>query len=476
MPMIFGGLGLDKKDMSILFRNCFSLLIGVLTIGNSIAQRHEIETIKFHATEQDEVSGKPWFPDRNEKYINHKYYNKANQLVAEVKFVQYSDTSIIKQISETSNKYNLNGLLSASTYVSEYDNLIRKTTVNYDYGPSGKPIRTESINYSGNNPSKKYSQSVVLKTYNAKDSLSIQRDSTLIDYEANKWQVYVQKYEYDDKNRLKSIGYSLNPNAENFQTTTKYIYLNGVNIETKITKYYYNGAVIQTDTLINSTNNIGRKEESRNPYGGITINQFNKKNQLIETSDSASYKISKNKYFYNTENLIDKEFINYDDTFSGYAHINKYEFETIYIYDNKKRKQKVVTTGWFKSNNGGYPFRKFFFQNSYTYEYSSENKEKSNRDDLLIFPNPAIDKIQIRNSLGIECIRQISITNVVGTEVFRQSFPKKEISIDNQIYFINGICNQTIQLPPLAKGIYFVNIVAGNGELVGKKLMISNFE
>jgi hypothetical protein len=473
MHLIFGDTDLNHKNMVLFFRSYFILLIWVFALGNAKAQRLEKEITKFYATEQDEVTGKPWIPDRNAKYINHKYYNKINQLISEVNFVQYSDTSIIRQLSETNYKYDVNGLLTENTYLSENDNLI-KSTIKYSYSPTGKPIRIESIGYLGNNPSQKYSHNIILKTYNAIDSLSIQQDSTLINYDTGEWQFYFTKFEYDQKNRLKNVSYSPNSNALNFETIREYFYLTSQNNDTKITKYYYKSAIVQTDTLIITTNNIGRKEEGFTTYGGIRINQFNKKNQLIEIYDSASYQISKFKYFFNTDNHLEKEEVFYDDTFSGYAHISKYVYETKYIYDEKKRKQKVVTSGWFKSNSGGYPYRKYFFQNSFNYEYSSEINEKSTTDDLLIFPNPATDKIQIRNSLGIECIRQISIINIAGTEIFKQSFPKKEISINGQVYIKNGVCNQTILLPPLAKGLYFVNIITGNGKLVGKKLMISN--
>jgi Secretion system C-terminal sorting domain len=326
----------------------------------------------------------------------------------------------------------------------------------------------------GNNPSKLYSKAISNLLYNSIDSLAFQLDSSAnFNGSEPTWFIIGNKYEYDSKNRLIKHGLTLDPNEKNIPPYYEYIHQSNNGKEIKITNFYYQGQVINSDTLIKNTNTIGLKIESISKYGGSSILQYNTLGQLIEKADTSIYKISNTKYGYNSKGLLINEKVFYDDTISGYAHVAKVDYQVNYKYDDKNRLMNYNSKGWFISNNN-HPKLKYFFQTNVDYITNLEKESVS--DDVLIFPNPASTKIQITNALNIECMQSISINNTLGEQLIYKNFPNKEYIFEpGEAYTpnTNGTCTQIIHLPDLPNGMYFVNIKTGTNKLITKKLMIA---
>jgi hypothetical protein len=448
----------------------------VLFTINIYAQRQEIVTSKYTYTEQEEVSGKPFLPDQLTINTSHKYYNKAGQIYREVYFNENPDTTAQIQSSEIKTIYNKNGKIAEQVTIRNGEYAVSKKVEKYNYNAKGQKVRIESSTYLGNNPSKLLSKGISNLLYNSIDSLAFQLDSTAnFNGTEPTWYINGNKYEYDSKKRLIKYGLTLDPNEVNVPPYYEYIYQSNNGQEIKITNFYYQGKVSNSDTLIKSTNNIGLKIESISKYGGTNILQYNSLGQLIEKADTSSYRISNTKYTYNNVGQVINEKVFYDDTFTGYAHVAKGDYQVNYRYDDKNRIINYNSNGWFITNNN-HPKLKYFFQINVDTEYTTNLEKESEPDDVLIYPNPAKSKIQITNALNIECMQSISITNTLGEQLFYQNFPNKEYIFEPGETYIpntNGTCSQIVNLPDLPNGMYFVNIKTGTNKLITKKLMIA---
>ncbi len=84
-------------------------------------------------------------------------------------------------------------------------------------------------------------------------------------------------------------------------------------------------------------------------------------------------------------------------------------------------------------------------------------EEFESEKELIIYPNPAQDQINIinRNSLVIQ---KIELFSVLGQKV-------KTVKISNQTYL------KEIEIGDLKPGIYVLNILLGNGDILTKKMV-----
>lgn len=87
----------------------------------------------------------------------------------------------------------------------------------------------------------------------------------------------------------------------------------------------------------------------------------------------------------------------------------------------------------------------------------------SNLIDVSVYPNPAVENLEIALNLK-EKIKDISysLVDLSGHEVMNNACETDDLSIKKEVI-----------LPPLAKGIYFLNIKSGSAIIATKKIIIN---
>ena len=454
----------------MVFRSIF--LFGILNILCSYAQKKDILKITTTFEEKDAITGLPYYENTKSYETKYRYWSSNNLKSRELYFFQNSDTSKIIQTSELSFVYDTKGNILVKTSFYDNSNSIVKNVEKFKYNSSGKVIRREEKSYFGNAPSVWKYHTIQNYTYNTLNDIVFKLDSSLIFQETeinnpNVWQVLGQIYEYDLQNRLVKTGYTSNLSETDYTPTLINIYKTSESNDTLISKYFYQGQSTQTDTIVRTKITDGVIEKNSGMFG-FTSKTFNKNMQLIEQYKNSTYLTEERlRYTYNEKGKIEKEYYYQNDTLIGYAHKGVYEVETIYLYDKNDSLINKTATGWFKVNYSGRPFRRFNFIQKTNYEYITENtsKEISAADDVILFPNPATEWVEISNTLGVECIKNVKIINEKGARVFEKNFAR---FYNDQI---NGTCTERIQLSFLPKGVYLVVMDAGNEKYVTKRLL-----
>ncbi len=86
--------------------------------------------------------------------------------------------------------------------------------------------------------------------------------------------------------------------------------------------------------------------------------------------------------------------------------------------------------------------------------YVGVDELSAKEDNLVLYPNPANNKVNIQSS---EKIRNIVVYSIAGEKVYTTSVNEQEASIDTHLF---------------ASGIYFIQLETTNGTVISKKLVI----
>ncbi len=87
-----------------------------------------------------------------------------------------------------------------------------------------------------------------------------------------------------------------------------------------------------------------------------------------------------------------------------------------------------------------------------------EEQPALNEDEIMIYPNPARDMVNVNYGLETDQNVSIEIYNLLGNKVFAQEFGFQRASIHNEQINISGLSN----------GLYFLRIIAGNAQITQK--------
>ena len=82
--------------------------------------------------------------------------------------------------------------------------------------------------------------------------------------------------------------------------------------------------------------------------------------------------------------------------------------------------------------------------------------EEIQKQDLILYPNPAIDRIQIAINQQGEKVEKVVIYDINGREILNKSYNEYLVNIDVSNY---------------NKGVYIVSVIGRNGAVFNKKFI-----
>ncbi len=99
-------------------------------------------------------------------------------------------------------------------------------------------------------------------------------------------------------------------------------------------------------------------------------------------------------------------------------------------------------------------YSSFLYAKKYSCVVSSVDELSVKENNLVLYPNPANNKVNIQSS---EKIRNIVVYSITGEKIYTTSVNEQEASIDTHLF---------------ASGIYFIQLETTNGAVISKKLVI----